>query len=386
MQTKRFRWHLLLEILAGLWMLFSITYNLLIVGSALDELGDFGSFIAAGIEYRNGNNPYGTSSPLIFEAHFPKFNVGGKLPNLNPPASLLIFQLLPAENNLFYANLWRAISLMVYALSALLLAVHFKPAPLGVLWMFSLAGLWHTIGLGQIYTPLLLVLVLAWISIARGRDLLAGVFLGLLACIKPNFLLLIGILIFLRDWKAIAASTLVFVATSLVPLAFMPWTIYLQWLEASQVGFEILAMPGNSSLTGLTSRLGLPWLGMVLGIFLSIITIWIISFAKTRKVILRETIISAGIVLSLLLSPISWVGYSLFATPIVLSHVEQKPILWISAAMLTVPFNFIMHMYYNNGVIGFVAWGWWYGLALGICMVVLLSARRSLADPNSSVP
>ncbi len=45
---NRKRWAVILSVIAILWMLFVITLNLEIILSSR-ELGDFGSFIAAGI-------------------------------------------------------------------------------------------------------------------------------------------------------------------------------------------------------------------------------------------------------------------------------------------------------------------------------------------------
>ncbi|WKZ34320.1 MAG: glycosyltransferase family 87 protein [Anaerolineales bacterium] len=360
------------SIMAAAWMLFSISFNFNVVSSSRNELADFGSFIASGIELKAGNNPYGTSSPLIFEAYFPRVQSGGKLPNLNPPITLLVFESLADSDPLRAINLWRILSSLVYAISVLVLSNQYKPSALRILWAFSLAGFWHTTGLGQIYTPLLLLVSLIWINSLRKNQLYAGIFLGLLISIKPNFAIWLLLLAIAGNWAALKASVATIAITGLIPLTRMPPTVYLQWLEAANVDNKILSMPGNSSLIGLTSRIGHPEIGMGLAVLLILITIFLIHRARINKQeIPSEVVNSAGVLLCLLASPISWAGYTILALPIFFSLKKWGLSTSIAAAMLTVPFNFIMHFYYL-GSINFIFWGWWYGLALTICMTYVL--------------
>src|SRR5688572_24494679 len=106
-QTAMKKWRFVVSVIALLWMVFSITFNLRVTASSLDQLDDFGSFIASGIELKEGRNPYGISSPLIFEIYFPRVNSGGILPNLNPPITLIIFELLGDSDFILTINIWR---------------------------------------------------------------------------------------------------------------------------------------------------------------------------------------------------------------------------------------------------------------------------------------
>src|SRR5687768_1616105 len=84
---------------ATICMLFLvILLNSAIVGLSLDGLFDFGSFAASGINAAKGINPYDPSSPLVFESEFPSVGSGGRLPNLNPPVTLLVFSLVTEQN------------------------------------------------------------------------------------------------------------------------------------------------------------------------------------------------------------------------------------------------------------------------------------------------
>lgn len=353
-------------------MLFSITFNLNLVLSSLDELADFGSFLASGVELKAGKNPYGTTSPLIFEVSFPRVQSGGRLPNLNPPITLMIFELLAESDFTLTINIWRIVSLLIFIASVLFLSVQYKPSSLRVLWMFTLAGLWHTIGLGQIYTPLLLLTCLIWVYSLKNKQIHVGIFLGLLISIKPNFIIWLLLLFMVRDWKAIKASIVTIVIIGLIPLLRMPPTVYLKWLEAANVDNKILTMPGNSSLIGLTSRLGHPEIGIGLAAILILTAVILIYRAQHNNLeISAESINSAGILLCLLASPISWAGYTILTIPIFLSQKEWKLSTIIAAAILTLPFNFTMHLYYL-GSINFIFWGWWYGIALMICLINVL--------------
>lgn len=371
MHTNTKRRAIVLSTLAILWLLFSIIFNLEIVTSSLDELGDFGSFIASGLSLKNGTNPYDTNSPLIFEAVLPRVNAGGKMPNLNPPISLLVFEWVATGDHILTVNIWRALSLLLYIVSFLLLANEYKPAPLRTLWAFALAGLWHTIGLGQIYTLLLLLTTLAWLSSRQNKSIQMGIFLGLLVSIKPNFFLWVLLLATQKNWKTVFTALIVMGFSAIVPLIRMSPEVYLQWIEATRVDSHVLIMPGNSSLFGLTSRMGIPLLGAILGLFLLGMTT--LAVFRNRDAHTDPDLVnSTGIFLSLLISPISWVGYTILTLPFFLSkRVWDYPTI-IAAAILTLPFNFSMHFYYYYGRLNFIFWGWWYGIALAICFSDML--------------
>ncbi len=366
------KWKLILSTIAVLLMLASITFNFNVISSSLDQLADFGSFIASGIELKAGRNPYGTSSPLIFESEFPRVQSGGKLPNLNPPITLMIFELLADSDPAFVINIWRTLSFLIYIAAVLILSTLHKPSMLRMLWVFSLAGLWHTIGLGQIYTPLLLLVSLIWVYSLKEKHTLVGIFLGLLISIKPNFAIWLLLFIITKNWVAVKASIITIIVIGLIPLISMSPTVYLQWLEATNVDSKILRMPGNSSLMGLTSRIDHPEIGIGLAALLVLLTAILVYRASlNNKEKTVELVNAAGVLLCLLASPISWAGYTILALPIFLSQKDWKPSMVIAAAILTVPFNFTMHFYYL-GSFSFIFWGWWYGIALTLCFIYVL--------------
>ncbi|MBY5635159.1 DUF2029 domain-containing protein [Rhizobium leguminosarum] len=46
---------------------------------------------------------------------------------------------------------------------------------------------WDTLYLGQIYTPLVLACIIAWLRLEKGDHLVAGIMIGLLISMKPKF-------------------------------------------------------------------------------------------------------------------------------------------------------------------------------------------------------
>jgi len=370
MNTNSKRRTITLSALVILWLLFTIIFNLEIVTSSWDQLGDFGSFIASGLFLKDGKNPYGISSPLIFEVFFPRVNAGGKMPNLNPPISLLAFEWISTGDPIVTVNIWRILSLFFYVASFLLLANEYQPSPLRTLWAFALAGLWHTIGLGQIYTLLLLLTTLAWLSSRRNKFSLMGIFIGLLVSIKPNFILWVFLLAIQKNWKSVFAASVTIIICAAIPLTRLPPEVYSQWLEAASVDSRVLMMPGNSSLFGLTSRMGIPKMGAILGLLFLGITF--LTIYRSRYITSPEAINSIGVFLSLLISPISWVGYTILTLPHFFSQRQWSHSTLIAAAILTLPFNFTMYYYYHFGKLNFIFWGWWYGIALTICFCYTL--------------
>src|SRR5688500_1922826 len=52
---------------------------------------DFGSFYASGLQIRNGENPYSPDSEYVWKFNFSRVGAGGKMINLNPPITAMIF-------------------------------------------------------------------------------------------------------------------------------------------------------------------------------------------------------------------------------------------------------------------------------------------------------
>jgi len=230
------------------------------------------------------------------------------------------------------------------------------------IWAFTLAGFWHTIILGQVYIVLLLFTAVGWIFLQKKQYIAAGISIGLVAAIKPNFIIWPFFLLvsgYYVTFLAAAASSLL---VSLVPLLFYGTQIYIQWLEASALHPETIIMPGNNSILGLTTRFGDVTLGIIVSIIV-VITLLILSKMKTTSMEHPEYISALGITASLLASPISWTGYTILLLPIYFSLKKWTFPVIVSAVILAIPFQIVLQLF-QNSFANFVFWGWLYGWGL----------------------
>jgi hypothetical protein len=230
-----------------------------------------------------------------------------------------------------------------------------------ILWSISLAGFWHTIQLGQIYTILFLALTLTLLFEKRGSYLIAGILAGFIVALKPNFLIWILLLAANRKWKIAIPASISFVALSAIPAIIFGPEIYLQWINASSLDERILGLPGNNSLPGLTTRLGFTEIGFYLGGLL--VVMYSILIFNKRGVLKDNEVYELGIILSLLCSPISWTGYTILLVPAYFYRKDWSLISILSASILVVPFVFPLFLF-DNSQQNFVFWGWFYGWAI----------------------
>lgn len=331
---------------------------------------DFGSFFASGRAAAEGQDPYGIY-PLTFKVEYPTLGIVAA-PNLNPPISVPIFRALAGfdPQAAFYA--WYAVALALYLLIVwLLLRAYPRRGLLRLAWALGLAGLWHTLELGQVYVHLLLIATLAWLALERGRSILAGVLIGLLVAIKPSLAVWPLLLLLGGHWTVALMAGGVAALLSLVPVVLYGPGIYLGWLRASN-SFTGMLLPGNSSLPAIAARLGLPWLGPVLaaGLVLGIAAlVW-----RRRPPALAVS--GLGIVASLLASPITWVGYTLLVLPILYGRRWSLP-LRAAAVILAIPFPMI-ERWFQVSPVHFVVLGSLYGGAL---MLVLAELVHEIMHP-----
>ena len=353
------------QILLLLLFIVVLTINLLPFVDGEDALMDFGSFYAAGLKAQNGENPYDPNAEYIFEINFERIGAGGKMVNLNPPISVLIFQILPEFDPHRALLAWQIVSGVLYAGVVFLLGVTYKEnvSLPKVIWAFMLAGFWHTIILGQVYILLLVFAVLGWIFLRQKKYIPAGLMIGLLICIKPNFGIWALFLLAAGFYTSALVSILTALLVSLIPLLIYGMEVYFQWMDASAMNQETLIMPGNSSLPGLITRFAGIELGIVLSIIV-VISLLILARGKGLAEMDRaEKVSSLGILASLLASPISWTGYTILLLPVFFSLKNWTPLTIASAAILTVPFAIVLQLH-QASFVHFVLFGWLYGWAL----------------------
>jgi len=341
------------------------------------DLWDFGSFVASGRAAGEGLNPYGIY-PLTLRVELPGFESWN--PNLNPPISALLFQLFDLAEPHRAFQVWRWISVAFYAVTVLLLVLRFRgpEAPLFALWAFALAGFWDTLFLGQIYLPLVFAAVAAWLLLERGAGLWAGILIGIVVAMKPNFLVW-PVLLFLAGHRRPAlAGVAAAGAISAIPLALYGPEVYRQWFELIASDRERALFLTNASFAGLAARAGMPFLGTVLSLaLLGGLAAW--AFWRRPGVIPAS---SLALVAALLTSPLGWIQYTLFLLPVFLTHWHRLAMRGV-AALLIIPVPFII------GQLDKPAWtqittGSVYGWAVVLCLAILLAAEWRRTGPEGA--
>ncbi|MGE5596427.1 MAG: glycosyltransferase family 87 protein [Hyphomicrobiales bacterium] len=269
---------------------------------------DWGSFWASGDAANHGKDPYGVYPDT--------FRVGpGAMPapNLNPPISVYPLQLAAKFDVHHGETAWIAASL-AGALVAIVLLYRAYPRSgvVGILWALAFAGLWHTVELGQIYVPLLLAATGAWLLLRDRDDWRAGLLIGFVVAIKPQFVAWPILLLLARHPRSASASFATAAVLSAVPFVLEGPEIYRQWLDATPPILPANLFPGNSSILSVAGRLHAGRAGLVLSALV---------FAAVAGVVFRRrpdrmAVSAAGLILAFLLGPISWPGYSLLLLPV----------------------------------------------------------------------
>ena len=348
--------------MACLFFILVIMINLVPFLDGRNDLMDFGSFYASGLKARDGENPYDPNSEYIFEIDFSRVGAGGKMVNLNPPVSIPIFEYLSRFEPHGVLIFWQITAAALYTGIVILLTVFYRQntTPVRFIWAFALAGFWHTIVLGQVYILLLVFAVFGWMFLDRCKYVAAGIAIGIVIALKPNFIVWALFLVVGGYYAAALIAVITSLVISLVPAFVYGINIYSQWLEASTLSIRTLTMPGNSSLLGLTSRFQSISLGVILSVVF-ILALLILSKQKSPESMTGSEYSSAlGIMASLLASPISWTGYTILLLPVFFGLKKWTPPVAIGAIILAIPFQIILQ-FFQTSFVSYVIFGWFYG-------------------------
>ncbi|MXQ11450.1 glycosyltransferase family 87 protein [Microvirga makkahensis] len=344
-------------------------------------LWDFGSFVASGRAAAEGLNPYGVY-PLTLHVELPGFESWN--PNLNPPVSALLFQMFDAPDPRAAFETWRWISIASYVAAVFLIAWRFRSpqAPIMAIWAFALAGFWDTLFLGQIYLPLALAAVAGWLLLERGQVGAAGILIGMLVSMKPNFLVWPVLLLLSGHWRPALTALVTAAVISAIPLFVYGLEVYRQWFELIASDKERAFFLTNTSFAGFAARAGIPLLGVIASLaLLALLAAW--AFRRRPNAMAASAL---ALVASLLASPLGWVHYTLFLLPVFLSH-WHKPAMRVVALLLIVPVPVVIDQFTRPAWIQLTI-GSVYGWAMVLCLAVLAMAevrRRAEASP-ASVP
>jgi hypothetical protein len=336
-------------------------------------LWDFGSFVASARAAREGLNPYGVY-PLTMHVVLPGFDSYN--PNLNPPISALLFRAFDLADPQASLRVWWGVSVACYVAAVLLLVGRYglRRGALLALPALALAGFSDTLFLGQIYLPLVLAAVGAWLLLERGEGMLAGVLIGLVVAMKPNFLVWPVLLLLSRHYRPALVAFGVAAAVSAIPLLAIGPEVYRQWLELIASDRERATFLTNASLTGLAARAGVSVIGLALSLaLLAALAAWALA---RRPDALRVS--AFALLASVFASPIGWIHYTLFLLPVFVRGWESRAIRAV-ALLLMVPVPFVVDQLgtstANQLTVGSV-----YGWALVLCLVALV------AEPGPATP
>lgn len=307
----------------------NIIGNLVWVSVAMGGLKDLDSFLHSGLAFGQGLNPYG------FHPQLSVHPISEEALNLNPPISLYLFEPLSRlDPDVARMGFILGSSLMVtLAVGMLLQAYPDKRSAVVVLAVISMAGIWHMLFYLQIYAPLILAITVAWLLMKRGDLLLAGLLVGLVIAIKPNYALVALVLFAAGHYRVAIAAGVSAGLISLVPLVLEGPMVYWQWLELS-MHFEGVAWTSNASLMSVGAHFGSPMAGRLLAVLL---VLGVVAFQwRVRPNVLDSTAI--GLMVVLLFGPVSWAGYTLLLLPFLFSRPWNAP-MWGAILLLDTPFS-----------------------------------------------
>jgi hypothetical protein len=334
--------------------------------------GDFASFVTSGEAARRGLDPH-TVYPTTNQAETVQGIVYG--PNINLPPTVLVYELLPPLDVLAAANLWKLLTVVMFAASVALLW-RAKPAgvtPLRLAWLLGGPFLWPILSSAQMYGLIALMVVSAWLLLERGRPIAAGVLIGLLACIKPQFALWPLFLLLSGHRAAPIASILTAGLVLPLPAIVHGPDIYLQWWSAAGEYAPVQAIT-NVSMAGPLASAGVSWLLPVVGAILAVVAVrWVRVQGRTAG-----EVSSLALVLSLILSPVTWTPYLLVLLPALLSPSPWSRATVVGAALLLIPDPVLSAAY------GLLPVGLVYPLALLLLSAGLIAPRFLIATPRTS--
>jgi hypothetical protein len=283
---------------------------------------------ASGDAANHGRNPYEVQ-PLTFRIRVPARDARIVDLNLNPPLLLPLFQaleLVPIETAAYVLTY---LSWLLFVLSGgILLTLHPAMQKRQALWLLLSMPVISTLGLGQIYSLLLLLGIGIWASLRRGNITLAALCLGWLIAIRPLFLVWPVLLLFRRDRRLAWYSLTIAAALTLLPLIIYGPGMYLQWFHALGHDPHFIFLT-DIALPAVGQRFGFPYVGWAMAVITGAVCI----FAAARR---HTPVHMLSILCACLCAPLAWTHYLLVAYP----WIVQRRWNWLrgaAAVLLLVP-------------------------------------------------
>ena len=236
-----------------------VAYDIALGRTMLDlRMNDFGRFYYSARHFLEGQDLYAPTAATLIRVS----NTGWlNLANLNPPHfHLLILPLSLLRPGVALAC-WTAVSVTSLGLAGYVVYENLgrpalSPLRLGLLVIAcaAWAGTGALIVTGQVSLVLLWPLALAWSAMRRSRWLTSGVLVGILASVKPFFVVLFVPLVVRRQYGAVAAGLLTGAAAFLTGLVVFGPDAHVSWIRAL-LGVDWAWPVMNGSSLGFLTRL-----------------------------------------------------------------------------------------------------------------------------------
>ena len=299
-----------------------------------EHLLDYGSSLASGQAAKQGLNPYAIY-PLTFHYEENGFDIWN--PNLSPPIAAWLYQGFAMVEPHLGFRIWYAITAVLYAATIFLLLRGFPMIPRFplIVCATALAGFWETLILGQIYVPLVFACVAAWLLLQRGSYISAGLLIGIVVALKPNFAVWPALL--LLSGRMVPALTSISTAAMLsaIPAVALGPQVYRQWFELIASDGARAIFPTNAAFSGFAARVDAPLLGTVASLLLLVA---VAAWALLRRPSIRR-VSAIALLTSLLASPLAWIHYTLFLLPVICWSWERRATrVFVACAIVPAPF------------------------------------------------
>jgi hypothetical protein len=288
--------------------------------------------------------------------------------SLNPPVSVLGFQLLARGGPEVVGRVWQISSAVVYALVVTVLLRLFPTATSGyrLLLMLLLGPLWSVLIAGQLHVALLIPASVALVNGHR-KPTLAAICAGIVIAVKPQFLAWPILLFCTRHNRQAVVSLATAAGLSALPLFLGHRDWYAQWLTAltEREQEHVIVFPQNISVYGLLQRWEVPEalaMGAVALAFAAIVVAVAIRKPPVRRVY------AIGTIAALLFAPLTWDTYATLLVPVFLSERRWPLGMKAVVAIFLIPYVLLVYLTHDS---------WLYAAALVALGAVLLYDHRT---------
>lgn len=292
--------------------------------------------------------------------------------HLLPPASLLLFaplQLIPFAVS---QAIWVLVSFGCLIMIGIYLARSagmYKALDIGVILAFSYLAFptQFTLGMGQVNFIALFLIVASVALEERRYPMLSGILMGISWLFKPEFILLLPVIVLGRRWKMLWGSlgTLgVAVGVSLLYWGRESYIEYANRMMPAASGFRDAGIYYNQSLTGLLTRAGLvsPVLPVAVGVLLMLFACMLLIRKKQQTFAHSVWMFFPAL---LLMEPIAWQHHFVVLIPtfITLWTIRKR---WRQRATLAVSYFLVSWNFASSGFLDTMPLGWLIASHVGI--------------------